>query len=150
MSFPLTDMTTRSSGLTWTGTTSIGAETAGGNTSARKTAENGTELCNSPARRGFGPARSGDLGSWLVRRVDPWGPLFALAGTVIFLLHGFGGTLTRDLALYAYSGQQFAEGEPPYVSVLNRAGPLAHIVPGIGAAFARVVGTDALLTQRAL
>jgi hypothetical protein len=85
-----------------------------------------------------------------VRRVDPWGPLFALAGTVVFLLHGFGGTLTRDLALYAYSGQQFAEGEPPYVSVLNRAGPLAHIVPGIGAAIARGVGTDDLLTQRAL
>jgi hypothetical protein len=85
-----------------------------------------------------------------VRRLDPWGPFFALAGTVVFLLHGFGGTLTRDLALYAYSGQQFAEGEPPYVSVLNRAGPLAHIVPGIGAAIARVVGTDDLLTQRAL
>ncbi len=85
-----------------------------------------------------------------MRRLDPWGPLFALAGTVVFLLHGFGGTLTRDLALYAYSGQQFAEGEPPYVSVLNRAGPLAHIVPGIGAAVARVVGTDDLLTQRAL
>lgn len=85
-----------------------------------------------------------------MRRLDPWGPLFALAGTVIFLLHGFGGTLTRDLALYAYSGQQFAEGEPPYVSVLNRAGPLAHIVPGLGAAVARVVGTDDLITQRAL
>ncbi len=85
-----------------------------------------------------------------MRRLDPWGPLFALAGTVVFLLHGFGGTLTRDLALYAYSGQQFAEGEPPYVSVLNRAGPLAHVVPGIGAAIARVVGTDDLLTQRAL
>ena len=79
-----------------------------------------------------------------MRRLDPWGPLFAVAATVVFLLHGFGGTLTRDLALYAYSGQQFAEGEPPYVSVLNRAGPLAHIVPGIGAAIARVVGTDDL------
>lgn len=85
-----------------------------------------------------------------MRRLDPWGPLFAVAGAVIFLLHGFGGTLTRDLALYAYSGQQFAEGEPPYVSVLNRAGPLAHIVPGIGAAIARFLGTDDLLTQRAL
>ena len=85
-----------------------------------------------------------------MRRLDPWGPLFALAGTVVFLLHGFGGTLTRDLALYAYSGQQFAEGEPPYVSVLNRVGPLAHMVPGAGAAIARVIGTDDLLTQRVL
>ncbi|HEX6151330.1 glycosyltransferase family 39 protein [Nocardioides sp.] len=83
-----------------------------------------------------------------MRRLDPWGPVFALAGTVVFLLHGFGGTLTRDLALYSYSGQQLVEGVPPYVSVLNRAGPLAHMVPGAGAAIARVIGTDDLLTQR--
>ncbi len=85
-----------------------------------------------------------------MRRLDPWGPVLALAGLVIFLLHGFGGTLTRDLALYSYSGQQLVEGVPPYVSVLNRAGPLAHMVPGGGAAIARLIGTDDLLTQRAL
>ncbi len=85
-----------------------------------------------------------------MRRLDPWGPVFALAGLVIFLLHGFGGTLTRDLALYSYSGQQLVEGVPPYVSVLNRAGPLAHMVPGGGAAIARLLDTDDLLTQRAL
>lgn len=85
-----------------------------------------------------------------MRRLDPWGPVFALAGTVVFLIHGFGGPLTRDLALYAYSGQQFVEGEPPYVSVLNRVGPLAHMVPGAGAAIARAVGTDDLHTQRVL
>ncbi|QZY28496.1 glycosyltransferase family 39 protein [Nocardioides coralli] len=88
------------------------------------------------------------LGSRL--RIDPWGPLLAAAGVVIFLLHGFGGVLTRDLALYSYSAQQFAEGVPPYVSVLNRAGPLAHMVPGAGVAFARLVGTDDLLTMRVL
>jgi hypothetical protein len=76
--------------------------------------------------------------------------VFALAGLVIFLLHGYGGTLTRDLALYSYSGQQLVEGVPPYVSVLNRAGPLAHMVPGGGAAIARLIGTDDLLTQRAM
>ena len=82
-----------------------------------------------------------------MRRLDPWGPVLALAGLVIFLLHGFGGTLTRDLALYSYSGQQLVEGVPPYVSVLNRAGPLAHMVPGGGAAIARLIGTDDLLTR---
>jgi hypothetical protein len=86
--------------------------------------------------------------TWL--RVDPLGPLMALVGAVIFLLHGFGGLLTRDLALYAYAGQQFAEGVPPYEGVMNRAGPLAHIVPGVGAMIARTLGTDDLLTMRAL
>ena len=84
-----------------------------------------------------------------VRRLDWWGPLLAAAAVVIFLLHGFGGLLTRD-ALYAYGGQQFAEGVPPYVAVLNRAGPLAHMVPGFGAMIARTLGTDDLITMRAL
>ncbi|GAA1476491.1 hypothetical protein GCM10009623_09370 [Nocardioides aestuarii] len=83
-------------------------------------------------------------------QVDPWGPVLSLVGLVIFLLHGFGGLLTRDLALYAYAGQQFAEGVPPYEGVMNRAGPLAHIVPGFGALIARGLGTDDLITQRAL
>ncbi|MGZ5404212.1 MAG: hypothetical protein ACXWDL_06150 [Nocardioides sp.] len=85
-----------------------------------------------------------------LRRLDWWGPALALVGIGIFLLHGFGGLLTRDLALYAYGGQQFAEGVPPYVAVLNRAGPLAHMVPGFGAMIARAIGTDDLLTMRAL
>lgn len=82
------------------------------------------------------------------RRLDPLGPLFALVSVAIFLLHGYGGELTRDLALYSYSGQQVVEGVPPYVSVLNRAGPLAHLVPAFGALVARVLGTDDVLTMR--
>ena len=85
-----------------------------------------------------------------LRRFDWWGPGLALVAIGIFLLHGFGGLLTRDLALYAYGGQQFAEGVPPYVAVLNRAGPLAHMVPGVGVMIARALGTDDLLTMRAL
>lgn len=85
-----------------------------------------------------------------MRRVDPWGLAVAAMGAAVFLLHGFGGVLSRDLALYAYAGQQFADGVPPYVGVLNRAGPLAHMVPGLGALIARVLGTDDLLTMRAL
>ena len=93
-------------------------------------------------------ARSDDHRRWW--QVDPWGPALAAVGLVIFLLQGFGGLLTRDLALYAYAGQQFAEGVPPYEGVMNRAGPLAHIVPGFGAMLARALGTDDLVTQRAL
>ncbi len=86
----------------------------------------------------------------MLRRVDPLGPVFALLGLAVFLLHGLNGPLTRDLALYAYSGQQFADGVVPYVSVMNRAGPLAHIVPGIGATIAGWLGADDISTQRIL
>jgi hypothetical protein len=78
----------------------------------------------------------------------------AAASVVVFLLHGFGGILTRDLALYAYGGQQFAEGVPPFVAVLNRAGPLAHMVPGVGTWIGRLLGADSgaddLLAMRIL
>ena len=84
----------------------------------------------------------------MLRRIDPLGPLFAVLGLGVFLIHGYGGVLTRDLSLYAYSGQQFADGVAPYVSVMNRAGPLAHVVPGIGALIAGWLGTDDVLTQR--
>ena len=86
----------------------------------------------------------------LARRVDPLGPLMAAAALVIFLAQGFDSILTRDLALYSYGAQQTVEGVPPYVSVLNRAGPLAHLVPAIGVAFARAVGMDDVLAMRLL
>ena len=70
---------------------------------------------------------------------------------MVFVVHGFDSILTRDLALYAYGGQQVAEGVPPYVGVLNRAGPLAHLVPGArrgrGAASSAI---DDLLGMRVL
>jgi hypothetical protein len=82
------------------------------------------------------------------RRIDPLGPLLAAAALVVFVVQGFDSILTRDLALYAYGAQQTVEGVPPYVSVLNRAGPLAHLVPAIGDAAARVVGMDEILVMR--
>ncbi|MGB6004187.1 MAG: hypothetical protein WBG36_06170, partial [Ornithinimicrobium sp.] len=85
-----------------------------------------------------------------MRRVDPWGLAVAAIGAAVFLLQGFGGVLSRDRGLYAYAGQQFADGVPPYEGVLNRAGPLAHMVPGFGAMIARALGTDDLLTMRVM
>ncbi len=67
----------------------------------------------------------------------------------MYWLHGFNGYLSRDLALYAYAGQQVADGVPPYEGVINRSGPLAHLVPGIGSAIGRVLGTDQVVTMRA-
>ena len=80
-------------------------------------------------------------------------PLVFLVGGVALLtyaLHGFNGMLSRDLAVYSYAGQQVAEGVPPYLGILNRAGPLAHVIPGIGVGIARIGGFDDVLTMRLL
>ncbi len=74
--------------------------------------------------------------------------LLAVASVVVFLLHGFEGAMSRDVAVYAYAGQQVAEGVPPYENILNRAGPLAHLVPGAGAFVGRSLGVDDLLAMR--
>ena len=84
------------------------------------------------------------------RRVDPLGPLLAVAALGVCIVQGFDSILTRDLALYSYGAQQTVEGVPPYVSVLNRAGPLAHLVPAIGVGAARIVGMDDILGMRLL
>jgi hypothetical protein len=81
---------------------------------------------------------------------DLWLWACVLVALLVYLPHGFDGYLTRDLALYSYAGQQFAEGVPPYLGVINRAGPLAHAIPGIGTFAARLVGADDMLGMRVL
>jgi 4-amino-4-deoxy-L-arabinose transferase-like glycosyltransferase len=83
-------------------------------------------------------------------RVDPALPLLGLVSLVTFVLHGFSGALGRDPGVYAYAGQQVADGVPAYVGILNRAGPLAHLIPAIGVGVARVTGHDDLLGTRVL
>lgn len=83
-----------------------------------------------------------------VIRRDPLVPIVAIVSAVVYTLHGFHGALTRDLGIYSYAGQQVADGVPPYLGVLNRAGPLAHVLPGTGALVARVAGLDELVTMR--
>ena len=73
-----------------------------------------------------------------------------LGSLAVFALHGTDGVLSRDLGIYAYAGQQVADGVPPYVGVLNRAGPLAHLLPGAGVVLARMVGLDDLFGIRLL
>ena len=73
-----------------------------------------------------------------------------LGSLAVFALHGTNGMLSRDLGIYAYAGQQVADGVPPYVGVLNRAGPLAHVLPGVGVLLARLVGLDDLFGIRLL
>ncbi len=73
-----------------------------------------------------------------------------LGSLAVFALHGTDGMLSRDLGIYAYAGQQVADGVPPYVGVLNRAGPLAHVLPGLGVVLARLGGLDDLFGIRLL
>lgn len=84
------------------------------------------------------------------RWLDPLAPVAGVVALATFALHGVNGVLSRDLAVYAYAGQQFADGSPPYQGILNRAGPLAHMIPGVGVAAARVGGFDDLLGMRLL
>lgn len=72
----------------------------------------------------------------------------ALGALVVYELHGHAGTLTRDLGIYTYAGQQLVEGQAPYQAILNRAGPLAHVIPGIGIGGSRLLGVDDVLGVR--
>ena len=85
-----------------------------------------------------------------LRGADPLTAVTCLVALAVYLPHGFAGYLSRDLGLYSYGGQLVAEGVPPYVGTLNRAGPLAQLIPGIGAFVARSVGVDDLLAMRVL
>lgn len=84
------------------------------------------------------------------RRVDPGVGLWLLATLAVWGLHGFQDGLSRDAALYVYAGQEVADGEAPYVGVLNRAGPLAHLLPGLGVELGRLVGIGDVVGARAV
>ena len=84
------------------------------------------------------------------KRADPLLLLIAAVSVMVYSLHGFHGTLTRDLGVYSYAGQQVADGVPPYLGILNRAGPLAHVLPGVGVMVARLGGFDDVVTMRVL
>jgi 4-amino-4-deoxy-L-arabinose transferase-like glycosyltransferase len=81
-------------------------------------------------------------------RFDPLIFVVGIVALIVYVLHGFDGGLNRDLGIYSYAGQQVAEGVPPYVGILNRAGPLAHFLPAVGVAVARAAGFDDVLGMR--
>lgn len=82
------------------------------------------------------------------RGVDWWVPVSCLVALFVYLARGLGGELGRDAGIYAYAGQQVADGQAPYVGILNRVGPLAHLLPGVGVIGARVVGADDIIGIR--
>lgn len=91
------------------------------------------------------PAQRTGMRPWdrLRDRVTATDPLILVVGLVslvVYVLHGFDKALGRDLGLYMYGGQRLLEGDPPYVGVLNRAGPLAHALPAVGIGAGRLLG----------
>jgi len=74
----------------------------------------------------------------------------ALVATTAYGLNGFDGLLQRDDAIYVYSGQQLADGVPPYISVFDHKGPLAPMLCGIAVVFGRWIGADDILSCRVL
>lgn len=75
-------------------------------------------------------------------------PMVCGVSAVVYALHGFAGKMPRDSAFYIYGGQLVAEGEPPYAELFNRAGPIAHLLPGAGVLGARLVGGDDIVGVR--
>ncbi len=88
-------------------------------------------------------------GEWW-RRVDllPWAWLVLTA--FVWGARGLSSGLYRDAAFYVYAGQQVAAGNPPYVEVMNRAGPLASLLPALGIELGRLFGTTDVMGARLL
>jgi hypothetical protein len=84
-----------------------------------------------------------------VRRAFPLILIFALAA-VVYFQHGFEGGISRDNAIYLYSGQKMAEGVPPYVSIFDHKGPLAPMIVGAGVVISRFFSTADISTVRVL
>jgi hypothetical protein len=73
------------------------------------------------------------------------GALLSLAIAVaLFSRYGIDATLSRDESIYAYGGQQLAEGVPFYVSIFDVKTPLASQLAGLGAVAAGAVGANDL------
>lgn len=73
--------------------------------------------------------------------------IFALTA-VVYYSYGLQGGISRDGAIYLYSGQRMAEGVPPYVSIFDHKGPLAPMLAGAGVILSGLLGTDDIMTVR--
>ena len=78
-----------------------------------------------------------------------------LVATAVFVISalvygqfGYQGYLTRDDALFTYSGQQLAKGVPPYVSVFDHKGPMVPFLTGASALLSKYFDLDDVITVR--
>ena len=87
---------------------------------------------------------------WVSVLRDPLLWVTCAVSLLVYLVHGFGGRLIRDSGVYVYGGQRFADGVLPYVGLVNRAGPLAHVIPGLAILASRPLGVDDVIGVRVL
>jgi hypothetical protein len=81
------------------------------------------------------------------RRAEDFAPaggalLALLIAVVLFLQFSIDDVLKRDEAIYAYGGQQLAEGVAPYASVFDPKTPLATGFAALATIAGRAVGAD--------
>jgi hypothetical protein len=82
----------------------------------------------------------------------PWagGALALAVAAALFTRFGVDDGMRRDEAVYAYGGQQLADGVPPYVSIFDPKTPLATFLAGAGELLARALHADGVHTMRIL
>ena len=76
--------------------------------------------------------------------------LVLFLAAVVYYGHSFEGALSRDNAIYLYSGQRMAEGIPPYVSIFDHKGPLAPMLVGVGVVLSKYLGATDITAVRAV
>jgi hypothetical protein len=83
-------------------------------------------------------------------RILTWGGalLALLIGAALFSRFGIDGNLWRDETVYAYAGQQLADGVPFYVSIFDPKPPLAPLLAALGVLSGRAVGADEINAMR--
>src|SRR5947207_48545 len=77
------------------------------------------------------------------------GVLAVLVGVVLFTRFGIHGNLFRDESIYAYGGQQLADGVPAYLGIFDPKPPLPTFLDALGVVGGRALGKDGILTMRA-
>ena len=90
--------------------------------------------------------------SWLKCNISRLSPLTVLLvfllAALVYSLYGFEGTLMRDDSIFLYSGQQMADGVPPYVSTFDHKGPMTPLITGTAASIAALLNLDDILVVR--
>src|SRR4051794_15781093 len=83
-------------------------------------------------------------------RLLKWGggALALLVAAVLYTQFSIAGHLSRDEAIFTYSGQQLVEGVPVYQGIFDPKPPLATFLTAAGVAAAHEVGKDELVMLR--
>src|SRR5947207_15438385 len=77
------------------------------------------------------------------------GVLSLAIGALLFTRFSIDGNLWRDESIYAYGGQQLADGVPVYLGIFDPKPPLPTFLDALGVIGGRALGKDGILTMRA-